>query len=137
MELSDNTLDERSTTTMGAINDATRKCIPKRRSNGKGIRKKMKPIWMDEKVTAAVKRKTVAYTKYRQSREGTDYNTYRRAASRVKAGVRKAVRTFEQSIATEAKRNPNAFFNYARSKKKTRTGFSDLEYPDGCMAHTM
>ena len=52
MELSDKTVDERWTTTMGAINDATRKCIPKRRSNGNGIIKKMKPIWMDEEVTA-------------------------------------------------------------------------------------
>ena len=136
MELSDKTVDERWTTTMGAINDATRKCIPKRRSNGKGIIKKMKPIWMDEKVTAAVKRKTEAYTKYRQSREGTDYINYRRAANRVKAEVRKAVRTFEKRIATEAKKNPKAFFNYAMSKMKTRTGVSDLEYPDGRMAHT-
>ena len=31
---------------------------------------------------------------------------------------------------------PKAFFNYARSKIKTRTGISDLEYPDGRMAHT-
>ena len=131
MELSNKTVDERWTTTMGAINDATRKCTPKRR-----IIKKMKPIWMDEKVTAAVKRKTDAYTKYRQSREGTDYINYRRAANRVKAEVRKAVRTFEKRIATEAKKNPKAFFNYARSKMKTRTGVSDLEYPDGRMAHT-
>ena len=36
----------------------------------------------------------------------------------------------------EAKKNPKAFFNYARSKMKTRTGISDLEYPDGRMAHT-
>ena len=36
----------------------------------------------------------------------------------------------------EAKKNPKAFFNYARSKMKTRTGVSDLEYPDGRMAHT-
>ena len=136
MELSDKTVDERWTTTMGAINDATRKCIPKRRINGKGIIKKMKPIWMDEKVTAAVKRKTEAYTKYRQSREGTDYINYRRAANRVKAEVRKAVRTVEKRIATEAKQNPKAFFNYARSKMKTRTGVSYLEYPDGRMAHT-
>ena len=104
--------------------------------NGKGIIKKMKPIWMDEKVTAAVKRKTEAYTKYRQSREGTDYINYRRAANRLKAEVRKAVRTFEKRIATEAKKNPKSFFNYARSKMKTRTGVSDLEYPDGRMAHT-
>ena len=58
MELSDKTVDERWITTMGTINDATRKCIPKRRSHGKGIRKKMKPVWMDEKVTASVKKKT-------------------------------------------------------------------------------
>ena len=138
MEMSDNTVvDERWTTTMGAISDATRKYIPKRRSNEKGIQNKMKPIWMDENVTAAVKRKTEAYTKYRQSGEGTDYINYRKAANRVKAEVRKAVRTFEKRIATEAKKNPfEAFFNYARSKMKTRTGVSDLEYPDGRMAHT-
>ena len=75
---------------MSAINDATRKCIPKRPSNGKGIRKKMKPMRMDEKVTAAVKRKMEAYAKYRQSGEGTDYRTTR-AANRTKAEVRKAV----------------------------------------------
>ena len=44
--------------------------------------------------------------------------------------------TFEKMIAMEAKKNPKAFFNYARSKMKTRTGISDLEYPDGRMAHT-
>ena len=83
-----------------------------------------------------MKKKTEAYTKYRQSREGTDYINYRRSANRVKAEVRKAVRTFEKIIAMEAKKNPKAFFNYARSKMKTRTGISDLEYPDGRMAHT-
>ena len=136
MELSDKTVDERWITTMGTINDATRKCIPKRRSHGKGIRTKMKPVWMDEKVTAAVKKKTEAYTKYIQSREGTDYINYRRSANMVKAEVRQAVRTFEKRIAMEAKKNPKAFFNYSRSKMKTRTGISDLEYPDGRMAHT-
>ena len=54
----------------------------------------------------------------------------------VKAEVRKAVRTFEKMIAMEAKKNPKAFFNYARSNMKTRTRISDLEYPDGPMAHT-
>ena len=96
----------------------------------------MKPMWMDEKVTAAVKRKTEAYTKYRQSREGTDYINYSRSANMVKAEVRKAVRTFEKRFATEAKKNAKAFFNYARSKMKTSTAVIDLEYPDGCMAHT-
>ena len=96
----------------------------------------MKPVWMDKKVTAAVKKTTEAYTKYRQSREGTDYIYYRRSANRVKAEVRKAVRTFEKRIAMEAKKNPKAFFNYASSKMKTRTGICDLEYPDGRMAHT-
>ena len=136
MELSDRTVDEQWITTMGTINDATRKCIPKRRSHGKGIRKKIKPVWMDENLTAAVKKKTEAYTKYRQSRESTDYINYRRSANRVKAEVRNAVRTFEKMLAMEAKKNPNAFFNYARSKIKTRTGISDREYPDGSMAHT-
>ena len=40
LELSNKTVDERWTTTMGAINDATRKCIPKRRGYWKGIERK-------------------------------------------------------------------------------------------------
>ena len=90
---------------------------------------------MDEKVTAAVKRKKEAYTKYRQSRDNADYVSYRRATNRVKTEVRKAVRTFEKRIAGEAKKNPKAFYNYARTKMKTRSGVSDLESADETTAH--
>ncbi len=41
---------------------------------------------------------------------------YRRASNIVKTEVRNAVREFEKQIAGEAKRNPKAFYRYARSK---------------------
>ena len=103
---------------------------PQASQSREGYTKEMKPVWMNEKVTAAVKKKTEAYTKYRQSREGTDYINYRRSANRVKAEVRKAVRTFEKMIATEAKKNPKAFFNYARSKMSYLTNVYSWNYED-------
>ena len=38
---------------------------------------------------------------------------YRRASNRVKAEVRKAVRDFENRIATEVQTNPKGFLKYA------------------------
>ena len=50
--------------------------------------------------------------------------------------MRNAVREFEKQIAGEAKRNPKAFYRYARSKMKTKSTVGDLERLDGTMADT-
>ena len=64
----------------------------------------------------------------------SDYVKYRRASNRVNAEVRKAVRDFEKSIASEAK--PKAFYKYVRSKISTRIRVSDLKRPDGTTGAT-
>ena len=50
--------------------------------------------------------------------------------------MRNAVREFENQMAGEAKRNPMAFYRYARSKMKIKSTVGDLERLDGTMADT-
>ena len=84
----------------------------------------------------AVKKKNEAYRLYREYRDEQHFIEYRRACNRVKTEVRNAVREFEKQIAGEAKRNPKAFYRYARSKMKTKSTVGDLERLDGTMADT-
>ena len=68
------------------------------------------------------------YTKhtYIHTRGGAAYLEYCRARIKLSL-VRKAVREFKISIANEAKSNRKAFYAYARSKIKAKSGIYDLE----------
>ena len=110
----------------------TEKHVPKHRARRQPQRRR--PLWTNEKTIDAVKKKTEAYAKYRETRDASDYIKYRRASSQVKSTVRKAVRDFKKRITADAKSNPKGFFKYAKSKLKTRAGVSDLERADGTMA---
>ena len=108
--------------------------IPKHSMGGQAT--KHRPLWTNSKTITAIKRKSQAYKRYRETRDEQDYIKYRRTSNRVKTEVRKAVRDFERQIANEAKANPKAFYKYARSKMKIRATVADLERPDGTMTET-
>ena len=78
----------------------------------------------------AVKKKNETYRLYREYRDEQHFIEYRRASNRVKTEVRNTVREFEKKIAGEAKRNPEAFYRYAR-KMNTKSTVGDLERLDG------
>ena len=96
----------------------------------------MRPMWTNGRTKEAVKKKTEAYRLYREYRDEQHFIEYRRASNKVKTEARNAVREFEKQIAGEAKRNPKAFYRYARSKMKTKSTVGDLERLDGTMADT-
>ena len=96
----------------------------------------MRPMWTNGRTMEAVKKKTEAYRLYREYRDEQHFIEYRRASNKVKTEVRNAVREFEKQIAGEVKRNPKAFYRYARSKMKTKSTVGDLERLDGTMADT-
>ena len=75
-----------------------------------------------------IKKKKQAYKRYLQTRDGTEYLYYTRARNQAKTCYRTAVRNFEKKIARNAKKNPKAFFMYARSKVKTKEVVVDLSY---------
>lgn len=108
------------------------KHIPKTKSGNKP----KKPAWMNEKVLAKIKQKHSAFKRYMNTREGKDYQIYAKARNQAKWECRKAVRDMERKIANESKENPKAFFRYANSKLKTKTGIADLDCEDGGTARS-
>ena len=90
-----------------------------------------KPLWMNSEALKKVKKKREAYQRYMETREGREYCEYAKARNQAKWACKKAVRDFERCIAREAKKNPKAFYAYARSKLRTKEGVADLEDKDG------
>ena len=66
-----------------------------------------------------------------ETRVGQKYQEYVRARNQVKGLVRKAKLEMEKSIARNAKENPKIFWQYANSKRKTKSGIAELKYKDG------
>ena len=89
--------------------------------------------WMDADTSAKIKAKNLAYQKYLKSRSKQDYEHYTRLRNQTRWRVRQTKKQFEQNIAKESKTNPKAFYNYARSKTKCRSGISDLVMRNGTM----
>ncbi len=96
-----------------------------------GKHKTRRPLWMNENAMAKVKKKWYAFKRYRETREGQDYQLYVRARNQAKWAVRQAKKAYETSITKEAKKNPKVFYKYAKSKLKTRSGIADLEKDNG------
>ncbi len=123
------TLDDDWNVVERKIQELIEKFIPKKKDSGKSRLKK--EIWMDATTLAKVRAKDAAYQKYLKSRDKDDFENYTRIRNQARWKTRQAKKAFEKNIAKESKTNPKAFFNYARSKTKCRTGISDLIMTDG------
>jgi hypothetical protein len=110
------------------------KYIPK--SRPKSASAKRKPLWMTDAALTKVKKKYHSYKRYISTKDGKDYDLYARARNQSKWMCKKVMTEFERKIAAESKTNAKAFFNYARSKMKTRSPVSDLILEDGKVAST-
>ena len=88
--------------------------------------KARKPLWLNEAAIAKLKKKHHAYRRYMETQEGKDYEDYAKARNQAKWECKKAVRDLEKKIAAEARTNPKAFFSYAKSKMKSKSGIADL-----------
>ena len=53
--------------------------------------------------------------------------------NQAKCACRKAQKEFEKNLAKESKKHPIAFYKYAQSKLKTRTGIAHLAREDGSL----
>ena len=96
-----------------------------------GRNKTRRPLWMNAQAMAKVKKKWFAFKRYRETKEGHDYQLYVRARNQAKWAVRQAKKAYETSITKEVKSNPKVFYKYAKSKLKTRSGIADLEKENG------
>lgn len=130
-ELKDKNTEDTWSTIKDRIKMLEENYIPKLfGQNGKRPRR---PLWMSEKAFDVVKKKHEAFKKYMGTKGGSDYQNYAKFRNQAKWEIRKAKRAFERNVAMQAKSNPKAFYKYANSKLKTKTGIADLEKEDGTL----
>lgn len=78
-----------------------------------------------------MKKKKEAFKRYLETKEGKDYTIYVRARNQARWICRKAKNEFQKKLAHESKANPKAFYKYANSKLKMRSGVADLDTAEG------
>ena len=66
------------------------------------------------------------------SKSNSDYINY----TRIRTMTRTLCATFEHQLVNDVKDNPKAFWKYARSKTKTKSGISDLRKDNGSLTST-
>lgn len=64
-------------------------------------------------------------------KRGGKYRKYVKLRNQVKNMIRKAKAVMEKDIAKDVKKNPKRFWKYANSKRKTKSGISELKYKLG------
>ena len=111
------------------IEDAKSEFVPKMYVGG---RKKKK--WLDKGTLTSVRKKHRLYSRWLETRNGKDYQDYKKALNKATKECRKARRKMEATVAEQSKNNPKSFWSYVKSKTSTRTGIPDLKKEDGEMA---
>ena len=81
---------------------------------------------MTGQAIAKVKAKRKAWRNYLKTKSMNDYKIYAKLRNQARWETRRANSEFEKKIATEAKQNPKAFWNYTRKKTTIRQPVQDL-----------
>jgi len=63
-------------------------------------------------------------------RDNAVLKKYKSVRNRIKNEIRKLQKEEQQNVAQHCKQNPKAFWKYINSKRKTKTGTSDLHFVD-------
>ena len=90
--------------------------------------------WMDKDTLETVRKKHRLFRLWRESKEedrDQAYKKYTGARKQATRACRNAKRRMERNIATQAKRNPKAFWSYVKTKTRCRARVADLKKKDG------
>ena len=79
-------------------------------------------------VVVAIKHTNNAYKKYRMNKSHYNEYKYRTHRNIATNEVRKAKQSFEQKIAKECQKNPEAFWRYIKSKTVPKSNIGNLKY---------
>lgn len=75
--------------------------------------------------------RTRAWQRYMETRTEEKFKEYTRIRNQLKWEIRKSKRELERKIAEDIKEQPKKFWKYVNSKRKVKTGISDLKGLDG------
>jgi len=104
-------------------------CVPKRKL------RKHRPILFSPATVACIKRKRRLWTRYIETKSDYKYREFCKARNKVKKLVRNECKKREKYIASISKSNCKPFWNYINSKRKVKSGISELVY-DGITSDT-
>ena len=93
--------------------------------------------FMDKETLESVRTKHRLFRKWNKNKKDTELEKeYIKANNKARKDCRRAHRSYEQKVAEQSKENPKAFYSYANSKIKSRTGIADLLKEDGTKTKT-
>ncbi|XP_069119069.1 uncharacterized protein [Argopecten irradians] len=124
--------NEHWTHLMNILSTSIEKHVPlyKRRSND--IRKP----YINKDAISAVKKKHQEWTKYLHCKTDNNYQSYKIARNKATRLLRLSQRSYEKSIAENIKDSPKLFWNYVRSKTKTKSTITRVNNPNGDLTET-
>ena len=79
----------------------------------------------------AIKQKRTRWLKYKYCKTDANFARYKAVCNTVTTKLRTARYDFEKHLASKIKTDNKIFWNYVRSKTKTKSVVSKLEMPDG------
>ena len=109
------------------INQAIIKHIPQRQVSSNNQTKIKQRSILNEKILAKVRKKHRAWQRFLETRDGEKHKEYCKIRNQVRQLARKAKIEHEKYIANNAKQNPKKFWQYTKSRTKTRECVSDLK----------
>lgn len=106
------------------LKELEKRYIPSKRVKQSTKRKSNYPI--DKRTLEKIKEKHALCRKAINSKNPNDRKQYNKIRNQVKNLTNKLKRKHEQSLSSNAKKNPKAIWKYIKSKSKTRTGIGEL-----------
>ncbi len=104
--------------------------IPKKNFSNIPTKHKSAP-WMDTDTLKKIKDKQKLFRKWMETKNENDRLSYCKARNQIRKVTRNAIKSFEKGIASQAKSNSKHFWNYVRTKLKTKQGVAELKKNDG------
>ena len=95
-----------------------------------------RPQWMNHRAIEAIKQKHKSWNRYQKDRSESNWKLFTKHRNIATTEIRNAKANFENKIAEEVKDNSKSFWNYVKSKAKSKAGFPDILRNDGTTAKT-
>ena len=139
-DLSDVNWNENSTSDISDLwfnfSEKLIQCIDKHVPKTVPSNSRKKKLWINKEALQAIDEKNKAWKKYRACKTKHNYQLYAEKRNKSTHANRKAKSNFERLVAENIKTDSKSFWNYVRSKNKTRTGISDLYTSDGSLSNS-
>ena len=113
------------------INHAIEKSTPLSKTTGRRGKEFMTP-----ETLSIVREKHQLYRRWKQTGQDEDYVKYAKVNNKSGKACKKARCQYEKKIAETSKENQKPFWNYTKSKTKSRIGIADLKKEDGSKTST-